>query len=217
MPDGLSYQLIRSPRRTLAVEVHPNGEIVVRAPTRTSLTEIEAFLRFRARWLSDKITEIEHRSALVPQRTHERQFYHRGQLLDWGWENADLVVPQRLTSQSEALSWVSKWQRSQAQTLFASMIGDHLPHVGVPGLRYQGLKLRRMKRRWGSCTSTGYITLNEHLIRVPDGCIRGVVVHELCHLAHLNHGPAFGHLMNDLYPDHRLSDVVLDAWTLVLE
>ena len=97
------------------------------------------------------------------------------------------------------------------------MIHECLPLIGVPALRYTGLRLRKMRRRWGSCTRTGMITLNEHLVRTPDICIRGVVVHELCHLVHLDHGPGFRALVAEVFPDHRLSDALLSGWNSIID
>ncbi|WP_231915286.1 M48 family metallopeptidase [Lewinella sp. 4G2] len=53
---------------------------------------------------------------------------------------------------------------------------------------------------WGSCTAKGKLILNTELIRAPRGCIEYVIVHELCHLAHHNHGKAFQALQAREYP-----------------
>jgi len=74
-----------------------------------------------------------------------------------------------------------------------------------------------MRRNWGLCGASGLITLNEHLIRTPDICIRGIVVHELCHLVHFNHGPAFHAMVADILPEHRVADALIDAWTMILD
>lgn len=180
--------------------------------------EIERFVALKSAWILRRVRDAEARKALVPQLTGPRSFYHRGEVRTWGFagDGADLTVPSRVTTENAAISYVERWQRSEAELVFSAMIAEALPNIGVPGLRYQGLRIRAMRRRWGSCTSTGHVTLNGHLIRVPDGCIRGVVVHEVCHLAHLHHGPAFHQLVADVYPDHALADAILDAWTHVL-
>ncbi|WP_369411691.1 M48 metallopeptidase family protein [Longitalea arenae] len=53
------------------------------------------------------------------------------------------------------------------------------------------LLVRRLEKRWGSCTELGNVVLNLSLIQAPVQCIDYVLVHELCHLKHLNHGPKF--------------------------
>ena len=63
------------------------------------------------------------------------------------------------------------------------------------GLPYRELKFRKMKSRWGSCSSNGIITLNKKLIKTPQICIDYVVIHELAHLKHLNHSKKFHELV----------------------
>ncbi len=63
------------------------------------------------------------------------------------------------------------------------------------------LKFRRMKRRWGSCSSQGIITFNTLLIQLSKEQIDYVIVHELAHLKHLNHSAAFHQLVADSLPD----------------
>lgn len=212
----ISYELLRSKRRTISVEVQSSARVVVRAPLRVPLYEIERFVALRQDWIAFQLEKVTRRRSVVPQRTHPSQFYHRGSLLTWGWQGEDVSVPARVTGQEAGLRWVENWQRIQAQQVFEEMIRQYVPSFGVHGLRYAGLKLRKMKRRWGSCTRTGVITINEHLIKVPDSCIRSVVVHELCHLVHMNHGKQFRQLMLDVYPEHKLADELLDCWTSVL-
>ncbi len=212
----IPYELRRSKRRTVSVEVRPSATVVVRAPVRLPLYEIERFLAVRQDWITSQLQKFELRRAVLPQRTQENQFYHRGNLLTWGWQGADVTLPTRVSSLDAGLRWVETWQRNEAEQLFTGLIREYVPFFGVHGLRYAGLRLRKMKRRWGSCTRTGVITINEHLIRVPDACIRGVIVHELCHLVHMDHGKQFRQLVADVYPEHKLADDLLDCWTSVL-
>ncbi len=213
MTNRLNYELRRSRRRTLTVEVDQFGNVVVRAPLHLSQRLIEHFVQSKADWITQNLRNVEAKRQLVPQRTDIFDFYHCGQVLRWGWSNADVIVPQRVTTVLAALRWVERWQRDCAHSVLSGHIDGFLPSIGLPALRYTGLQLRRMRKRWGACTNTGKITLNEVLIRVPDGCQRSVVAHEVCHLVHLNHGPGFRQLLDDVFPENRLADAVLDAWS----
>ena len=94
----------------------------------------------------------------------------------WRWyaRQADHVLGQAVARTSARLAWVRK----------------------APPWRH-----RFMSSRWGSCSAQGRISLNTHLVKVSDALIEYVVVHELCHLRHLDHSPRFYRLMERSLPD----------------
>ncbi len=68
-----------------------------------------------------------------------------------------------------------------------------------------------MKRRWGSLSRSGVITLNIMLVMAPMECIDYVVAHELCHLVHKNHGPQFYTLLDRIMSDWRQRKALLES------
>jgi len=65
-------------------------------------------------------------------------------------------------------------------------------------LSFESIKYRKMKRRWGSCSSLKVLTFNTQLIKVKKELIDYVIVHELAHLKHMNHSKKF-HLLVEQY------------------
>ena len=63
------------------------------------------------------------------------------------------------------------------------------------------ITIRSMKRRWGSCSSKGRITLNSEMIKIDDIFTEYVILHELCHLKHHNHGAEYYKLLSEIFPD----------------
>ncbi len=68
-------------------------------------------------------------------------------------------------------------------------------------LKKPRLQIKRMPKRWGSLSPKGTLTLNIDLIRAPKECIEYVVIHELCHLQHRYHDPAFYRFLEKMLPD----------------
>ena len=103
---------------------------------------------------------------------------------------------------------VSRWYHRRAPTVFTHRLqvirrDPRIAALGDPG----ALKVRRMRRRWGSCFLDGRINLNTELLGEPVALIDYVIIHELCHLREHNHSPRFYRLMDEVLPawrEHRV-------------
>lgn len=73
----------------------------------------------------------------------------------------------------------------------------------ILGVDYSRIRIADQKTRWGSCSSTGTISYNWHLVLLPDAILDYVVVHELCHLRQMNHSKDFWNLVESILPDYR--------------
>ena len=73
----------------------------------------------------------------------------------------------------------------------------------ILGVNYKRIRIADQKTRWGSCSSTGTISYNWHLVLLPDAILDYVVVHELCHLRQMNHSKDFWKLVEGMLPDYQ--------------
>ena len=133
-----------------------------------------------------------------------------------------VTIPQRVSlRQAEAffqshLAWVQKtWTRLQSteHTLWAGttaeyyryrarakkVIAERVKHwAALHGFSYRRISIKNHRSKWGSCSKTGNLNFNYRLIFLPLKLIDYVVVHELCHLRHLNHSKKFWESMNQI-------------------
>ena len=79
---------------------------------------------------------------------------------------------------------------------------------------YNQVRIKHNSSNWGSCSRKGNINLNLNLVRLPEDLRDYVLLHELCHLHHPNHGPEFHALLETLCPDHRKKEKELRKFRL---
>lgn len=100
----------------------------------------------------------------------------------------------------DAVGSLQHWLKAEAR--------QHLPEwlalvADDTGHRYSRVSVRLQRGRWGSCSSSGTISLNAKLLMLPPDAVRYVLVHELCHTLHMNHSPAFWTEVARHQPDWR--------------
>ncbi len=111
-----------------------------------------------------------------------------------------LVIHCRDTDPKQIRKLLIAWLRARAEEVFAERLA--VLTEGIPWLTAVPCwRVRTMRRRWGSCTADGRITLNTRLVQTDPRCIDYVLLHEIAHLRELNHGPRFRALLKSLLPD----------------
>jgi predicted metal-dependent hydrolase len=205
-----SYQVRYSRRRTLALYVYPDQRVELRAPHGCPAEVLQDFLAERSDWVQRKLLEF---SRLPPPVVQEFSVSEPQPFLGtlypltvtsqrpYGvWLAAEQLLL-RCRQPADAARLLADWYRRQAGVVLAERLEACLEMMARFDLPRPGLRIRRMRRRWGSCSSRGDITLNLDLVRYPLRLIDYVIVHELCHLREFHHGPAFYRLMDAALPD----------------
>ena len=195
------------------IHVYPDGLVEVETPQHTTLAEAKKALLKRARWVTLHLTDIEARRAEVLEREYvsgETVFYlgrrYRLKIVQSSGERhvkmlrGQVRVTTPNTSKSSIKRSLYRWYRDRANDMFArriAMVGEQLSWIK----ERPSWSILDMKTQWGSCSPSGTILLNPHLIKTPTRCIDYVILHELCHLKEHNHSRAFYRLITHAMPD----------------
>jgi len=212
----LEYEVVYSKRRTLSIQVYPNGRVLVRAPKKFKSDKIEQFVRGKAAWvLKHQRRFRENPIALPTQRQYiEGECYrylgreYRLKIVE-GKEAVRLeydflvVALSDTADKTRVAVLIDRWYRKKAKRIFAERLAACFPIVAGWEIEYPKMTIRDMKSRWGSCSAKQKINLNLRLVQVAESLIDYVILHELCHFKEMNHSPAFYALMNDVLPDWR--------------
>ena len=96
---------------------------------------------------------------------------------------------------------LDKRYRNSARDIFTKRVAYY--HA-ITGGEYTSITIRDQKSRWGSCSSSGTLSFNYRLIFAPPKVLDYVVVHELCHLTHMNHSKDFWNMVETVMPDYKI-------------
>ena len=212
----IQYRLSFTPRKTLAIDVHPDLSVWVKAPEGTDLPDIEAKLKKRAPWILRQQRQFEVYLPHLPPREYVSGETHRylGRQYRLKVQQAEAegvkltrgyfyITVRDKTDTDQVKTLLTDWYRRQARRVFKEQLDRCLERTRFLKLDYPEMEIRRMETRWGSCTPEGKILLNLKLIQVPKQYIDYVIVHELCHLKEHNHSRRFYTLLDKVMPDWR--------------
>lgn len=96
---------------------------------------------------------------------------------------------------------VAAFLRARAREALLPACLRHAEALG-PARRFAGLSLRDTRSRWGSCSSAGRLMFSWRLAMAPPMVLDYVAAHEVAHLRHMDHSPAFWDTVAGLLPDH---------------
>ncbi|SFN05668.1 hypothetical protein SAMN05660284_00421 [Formivibrio citricus] len=202
LPDGreLAYTLKRSARRSIGLRIGPDG-LSITLPLRAPQADAERAIFQKLDWILPRL--VSRPSAETPQLRAGAPFFWLGEavVLAAGAGRTRLdgellhVAAEDEAGMSVALA---RFMKRRAAEFLPQRVAYWSARMGLQPAR---VGLSSARRRWGSCAAHGGIRLNWRLMQAPPAAIDYVVIHELAHLAELNHSPRFWALVEVHCPD----------------
>jgi len=178
--------------RRITLRLAPDGcEARVSLPTWGQTSDAVAFAAQRSDWLAAQLARIPPPQPIEPGG----MVPYRGETLHIAWlasaprrpvlDDGEVVMGGPAETVARRLR---RWLESEAMRLGAQDLAEYCAQAAVPAPR---LALSSAQRRWGSCSAGGIIRINWRLIMAPDPVRRSVMAHEVAHMTHFDHSPAF--------------------------
>jgi predicted metal-dependent hydrolase len=212
--EDIEFKVIYSRRRSIGISVLPDSSIIVRVPFLTSLKTIKRIVTDKYNWVlkhRDNYRKLDNSSLNRSYSTGEIHLF-RGNRSILQIEKSvkpyvrfydstiELGIPK--TDDSQVIKrLLYKGYKNEAVKLFPELLQKVVKEHENQMFKPKGLVIRTMKRRWGSCSNKGVITLSTELIKLSDLYIEYVIAHELCHLKHHNHGAHYYKLLSEVFPE----------------
>lgn len=211
--EPINYEIIRSSRKTADIVIEPDGRVLVRAPDSIPDERIEDIIEAKRLWIYKNLAEWRDLNA-----TRVLREYRNGEGFLYLGRSYRLLL---VADQSEPLllkggrfrlrrDLVDRGEVPAAKKAFrdyfisrgveriSQRVCYFAPKVGVvPG----GIAVRELGHRWASCSPTGSLAFHWKCMMAPARVIDYIVVHELCHLHHLDHSDAFWNEVDKVMPN----------------
>ncbi len=212
--EDIEFKVIYSRRSTIGISVLPDSSVIVRVPYLTTLKTINRIVKEKYFWVikhRDNYRELDNSSRNKSYTSGETYLFRGKESLLKIEKSAKPYViffdstielgTEKTDDPETVRRLLYKGYKNEAITHFPILMRKVLSEHENEKFKPEGLIIRTMKRRWGSCSNKGIVTLSTELIKLSDQYIEYVITHELCHLKHHNHGPNFYKLLTEIYPE----------------
>lgn len=208
------YRVVREKRKSFAAEVNPDFQVVIKAPNEAPDIAVDDFIRRKTKWIDKQLDYFRQFN-----RPENSQIVSGCSVLYLGrqyqliiekaaWKNAVRVLKNKIYILSSAPQKTDEinaafqnWLLSRAQTVFSKRLAECMK--SFPNMTRPELKIRKLKKRWGSYLKKHQIVLNPDLIKASKRSIDYVIFHELCHAFYPDHTAEFYKLLSTKMPDWR--------------
>jgi predicted metal-dependent hydrolase len=204
-------RLVRSRRRTITLSILENGSLLVKAPLRMPLNEINAIVLEKSAWVQKKQKEISTRPLFMPKTfVAGERFLFLGreyplQIFNHRSAHIELTDVLRISHKvlPHARERMEDWYRRQARRIFGERVSFYARQTG---LHPASIRISGARKRWGSCGPNGSLNLSWRLVLAPLAILDYVVVHELVHLRIKNHSLSFKRSVRAIMADASLHE-----------
>ncbi len=187
----IPYTLVKSSRRrTVSIQIGAGGKMTVRCPYYMGKWIVDGFLREKQDWIYKHYMEAVRKAELDGS-------FDVDDSGNAGFDDGDSRSPIHTNEDPDLI----KKHKKYARKIFEAKVAYYQQFTGG---NYTSITVRDQKTRWGSCSGRGTLSFNWRLILAPPEILDYVVVHELCHLTHMNHSKDFWNLVGSVIPDYKI-------------
>ncbi len=211
----IEYTIEYKKRKSVELKIDPMGVVRIKAPKGTKESLIDDIVKGKSDWIIKKIDKLFSKGRRIENRTYENGetflylgkklklsiYYRQVEKVNIAIVEGELVIscPEGISS-SELQNVVEKHYRKELKAIINKRVKFYQSNFKV---KPKNITIKSQETRWGSCSSERNINFNWKLIMAPIEIIDYLVVHEMCHLIHMNHSKSFWTLVGRIMPDYK--------------
>ncbi len=210
--ESIDIQVIYKKRKTLGIYIDVYGNIEVRIPNQTTESQLDAFIESKWTWIQKTANEMREKTKGFQKKEYieGERFLYLGKeypIQIFSSENYAGVVFEEngfniyTLQHDDAVikKLMTKFYKQECKKIIEKRIAFYQKFFSV---KPRSIKISANKKTWGTCNSQRELTFNWKLAMAPIEIIDYVVVHEMCHMIHLNHDRSFWRLVGKYIPEY---------------
>ncbi len=210
----IEYEVIYKRRKTLSIKVEAPNKVIIIAPTGVKTNILEKILESKKGWILDKLRDLKN----IDRRYFNRDYIDGDKFLYLGKEYVlkiimdsflinpiiridgnILYIKTPYKDKDFIKKHLEKWYREKCKEKILERVNYYKKFIGKD---FNNIRIKEQKKRWGSCSSKGNLNFNWRCVMAPKAVIDYIVVHEMCHLVHMDHSERFWNLVESILPDY---------------
>ena len=190
-------------RKKLSIHIDPFGFITVKAPKGTSEEVIVSVIESKGKWILEKVRAI----GVAGETPKVREYHAQGKFLYLGAERFlhELIEINELDEETLKRN-LKRFYINSCKSIIAERVKIYQKQLKV---NPKMIEIIESKAKWGSCSSDRNLAFNYRLAMTPIDVIDYVVIHELCHIHHMNHDRSFWRRVGSIMPDYKEKEAYL--------
>lgn len=201
-------------RKSLEIQVNPEGKVRVLSPFSLSEKELLKHVESKSSWILTKRNDFNKIDLSILEKNIKdgEKFLYLGQSYELKiirdsiktttlslLEN-QMILKTSSIDQEYLKNFLIQWYKEKGLKKIKERVEFYQPYILV---KPTDIVVKEQKRRWGSCTSKGRLLFNWRIIMAPLSVLDYIVVHEMCHLIHMNHGKEFWTCVERILPNYK--------------
>ncbi|MEH7307248.1 M48 family metallopeptidase [Neobacillus drentensis] len=226
----ISFEIVYKKRTSMGITIDVYGNVEVQAPKGTSDEHVLLLMEEKWDWVQKKSNEMKDRflGKKVKVYDHGEIFLYLGneypiQVLQDITIKQDYVVFEadklniyvKQLEDEKIMQALKRFYYQQCKALVERSTRSYQKHFKI---KPRSIRISDNNSNWGTCDSRQQLTFNWKLAMAPQRVIDYVVVHEMCHMVHLNHDRSFWRLVGKILPDYeeRENWLALSSWKMTV-
>ncbi|WP_442598578.1 M48 family metallopeptidase [Neobacillus sp. D3-1R] len=230
LEETISFELIHKKRKSISIKIDSYGNVEVQAPKGTPEPTVLQFLEQKWEWILQKKKDMKDRLDGKQEKVYEQgegflylgktypiQIIHDPTIAQDNavFKDDQLHISVKQLEDEKIKQALKRFYYQQCKLLVEKSIRKYQSNFKT---KPRSIRITDSKTNWGTCDAKQQLTFNWKLAMAPLDVIDYVVVHEMCHMVHLNHDRSFWRLVGKIMPDYEQKEhwLALSSWKMVV-